>query len=119
ELKLKQLHAQLKKHLREVAQSEQKYSDLFHLSPQPMWVYDLDTYRFLDVNTAAITHYGYTREEFLSMSLMDIAPPEGMAKLRAAAERARKNDKLFSKGEFIHRKKNGEIIKVDRRSNII
>ena len=119
ELKLKQLHSQLKKHLKEVAQSEQKYSDLFHLSPQPMWVYDLETFRFLDVNTAAITHYGYTREEFLSMSLMDIQPPEGMARLRAAVERARQNDKLFSKGEFVHRKKNGEIIKVDRRSNVI
>src|SRR5690606_6613066 len=37
ELKLKQLHAQLEKHLKKVEQSEQKYSDLFHLSPQPMW----------------------------------------------------------------------------------
>src|SRR5690606_11730458 len=88
ELKLKLLHAQLEKHLKEVEQSEQKYSDLFHLSPQPMWVYDLETYRFLDVNAAAITHYGYTREEFLSMTLMDIPPPEGIAKLKAAVERA-------------------------------
>ena len=119
ELKLKLLHAQLEKHLKEVEQSEQKYSDLFHLSPQPMWVYDLETYRFLDVNAAAITHYGYTREEFLSMTLMDIPPPEGIAKLKAAVERARQKNKLFSKGVFVHRKKNGEIIKVDRRSNII
>ncbi|MEC3878545.1 PAS domain S-box protein [Parapedobacter sp. 10938] len=119
ELQLKQLHSQLEKHLKEVERSEKRYSDLFHLSPQPMWVYDLKTYRFLDVNAAAIAHYGYTREEFLSMTLMDIPPPEGIAKLQAAAELARENDQPFSKGIFTHRKKNGEIIKVERQSNII
>lgn len=119
ELKVNQLHTQLESRLNEVAQSEQKYSDLFHLSPQPMWVYDLETYRFLDVNAAAISHYGYTHEEFLSMTLMDIPPPEGVSKLRAAVEHAREDGQPFSKGLFIHRKKNGEIIKVERQSNII
>lgn len=119
ELKLKQLHAQLEKQLKEVEQSEQKYSALFHLNPQPMWVYDLETYRFLDVNTAAIAHYGYTREEFLSMTLLDIPPPEEVNKLEDAVKRAKRNDNLFSKGIFTHRKKNGEIIKVDRQSNVI
>ncbi|HWK58535.1 MAG TPA: PAS domain S-box protein [Parapedobacter sp.] len=119
ELKLKQLHTQLEKHLKEVEQSEQKYSDLFHLSPQPMWVYDLATYRFLDVNAAAITHYRYTREEFLSMSLMDIRPPEEIPKLKASVEQSRHYDRLFFKGTFKHRKKNGEIIQVDIQSNII
>ncbi|MEJ7769336.1 MAG: response regulator [Chitinophagaceae bacterium] len=42
-------------------ESEKRYSDLFHLSPQPMWVYALDTLLFQDVNEAAIEHYGYTR----------------------------------------------------------
>ena len=119
ELKLKQLHTQLEKHLEKVEQSEQKYSNLFHLSPQPMWVYDLETYRFLDVNAAAITHYGYSRDEFLAMQLMDIAPKQGAAKLKAVADRARRSDKLFNKGVFEHRKKNGEVIKVDRLSNVI
>ena len=119
ELALKQLHTQLEQHLQEVEQSERKYSDLFHLSPQPMWVYDLDNYSFLDVNAAAIHHYGFTREEFLSMTLMDIAPPEGVAKLKAAAAHAKQNNKPYSKGVFIHRKKSGEIIKVNRLSNII
>ncbi|WP_262245884.1 PAS domain S-box protein [Parapedobacter soli] len=119
ELKLKQLHAELEKHLKEVEQSEQKYSDLFHLSPQPMWVYDLETYRFLDVNAAAITHYGYTHEEFLSMTLIDIRPPEEIPKLEAAVARTRLPNKLFFKGTFKHRKKDGEIIQVDIQSNII
>ena len=119
ELKLKQLHVQLEKHLKKVEQSEQKYSNLFHLSPQPMWVYDLETYRFLDVNAAAIAHYGYSREEFLSMKIMDIAPKQGAAKLKAAADRARHSEELFSKGVFEHCKKNGDVIKVDRLSNVI
>ncbi|MGV3762633.1 PAS domain S-box protein [Parapedobacter sp.] len=119
ELQLKQLHAQLEKHLNEVAQSEQKYSDLFHLSPQPMWVYDLETYDFLDVNTAAINHYGYTREEFLSMTVIDIRPPEEIPKLKAAVAQSKGYNKLFFQGTFKHRKKNGEIIQVDIQSNII
>ncbi len=119
ELKLKQLHTQLEKHLAEVAQSEQKYSDLFHLSPQPMWVYDLETYYFLDVNAAAVTHYGYTREEFLSMTILDIRPPEEIPKLEEAVALSRRYNKLFFKGTFKHRKKSGEIINVDIQSNII
>src|SRR5690606_14994683 len=119
ELELKQLHAQLERQLKEVAQSEQKYSDLFHLSPQPMWVYDLETYHFLDVNAAAITHYGYSRDEFLSMTVMDIRPQEEIPKLKDAVAQSRRYDKLFFRGTFKHRKKNGKIIQVDVQSNII
>lgn len=119
ELTLKNLHAELEKHLKEVEESEKKYSDLFHLSPQPMWVYDLETYRYLDVNAAAITHYGYTREEFMSMTIKDIRPPSEIQKMEAAVALSRQHDKLFSKGIYKHRKKNGEIIHVEVRSNII
>ena len=55
--------------------SEERYRFLFDRNPLPMWVYDADTLRFLDVNEAAIAHYGYSREEFLSMRLPDIWPP--------------------------------------------
>lgn len=119
ELTLKNLHAELEKHLKEVEESEKKYSDLFHLSPQPMWVYDLETYRYLDVNAAAIIHYGYTREEFMSMTIKDIRPPSEIQKMEAAVALSRQHDKLFSKGIYKHRKKNGEIIHVEVRSNII
>ncbi|MBW8687385.1 PAS domain S-box protein [Chitinophaga sp. B61] len=56
--------------------SERRYSDLFHLSPLPMWVYDLESYQFLDVNEAAVNLYGYSKEEFLAMTLADIRRPE-------------------------------------------
>jgi PAS domain S-box-containing protein len=52
------------------------FRSLFYDIPLPMWVYDLDTFAFLDVNHAAMRLYGYSREEFLSMTIKDIRPPE-------------------------------------------
>jgi PAS domain S-box-containing protein len=53
---------------------EQRYRLLFERHPLPMWVYDVATLRFLEVNDAAVRHYGYTREEFLGMTILDIRP---------------------------------------------
>jgi two-component system, cell cycle sensor histidine kinase and response regulator CckA len=52
------------------------YRHLFLLNSQPMWFYDRETLRFLEVNEAAVRFYGYTRAEFLSMTIKDIRPPE-------------------------------------------
>ena len=65
-----------KKSLAELKESEKRYSDLFYLSPQPMWVFDPETFRFIQVNKAALELYGFTEEEFLNMGLMDIKPEE-------------------------------------------
>ena len=56
----------------ELIQSDQKYKILFEKNPQPMWIYDLSTLRFLEVNDAAVLQYGYSRDEFLSMTIKDI-----------------------------------------------
>lgn len=56
--------------------SEESFRLLFERNPQPMWVYDLVTLRFLQVNEAAVDHYGYSRPEFLDMSIGDILPEE-------------------------------------------
>ena len=56
--------------------SEKQYRLLFHSNPNPMWVFDLETLKFLEVNEAAIRQYGYTREEFLGMIFTDIRSPE-------------------------------------------
>jgi len=66
------------KTLLSLKESELRYSDLFHLSPQAMFVVDREGHQFLDVNEAAITHYGYTKEEFLGMGLRDIMPENGV-----------------------------------------
>jgi len=93
--------------------SEKKYSQLFHFSPLPMWVVGLESLKFLDVNQATVAHYGYSREEFLTMTLKDIRPEEELDRL----DQALAIDSL-SPGEnshriMIHRLKNGELRYVD------
>ncbi|QOJ28631.1 MAG: PAS domain S-box protein [Ignavibacteriales bacterium] len=100
-----------KRFLIDLEASEKKYRDLFHLSPTPMWFYDIVTLRFLDVNQAAVQHYGYSREEFLSMTIKDIRPPADVAKLEAVL--SDRSVKITYQNIFRHTKKNGEIIHVD------
>lgn len=101
------------KNMRHLKESEQRYFDLFHLSPLPMWVYDLETYAFLDVNQAATDHYGYSHEEFMEMSIKDIRPPEQKDRLEETVEATRKNKDRKFKGIFTHRKKDGQLIEVE------
>ncbi len=105
-----------KKKSAELEESEKRYSDLFQLSPQPMWVYDLETLQFLNVNDAAIRHYGYNLDEFLHMTIRDIRPAEEMHKLDEAIHLTRKSS-LHYNGISVHRKKNGEIIQAEIQSN--
>lgn len=105
--------------LKSLRESEKRYMDLFHLSPAPILVYDLATLRFIDVNEAAVQHYGYSKEEFLSMTLHGIRPAEEIPKMEEAVERAKeKSERYFTSG-YKHRKKNGEVIDVELASNPI
>jgi two-component system, sensor histidine kinase and response regulator len=65
----------------ELFASEERYRTLFERNPQPMWVFDRETLAFLEVNQAAVNHYGYSREEFLRMTIEQIRPPEDVAAL--------------------------------------
>jgi diguanylate cyclase (GGDEF)-like protein/PAS domain S-box-containing protein len=56
----------------ELKKREESFRLLFDINPVPMWIWDHETYRFLAVNDSAIAHYGYSRERFLSMSLLDL-----------------------------------------------
>ena len=97
-----------------IEDSEKRYSDLFHLSPQPMWLYEPVTLKFIQVNKAAVTHYGYTEEEFLSMSIMDIRPEDEILKTQNALIKIEGNDdQIIFTGSFKHRKKTGEVISVE------
>jgi PAS domain S-box-containing protein len=60
--------------------SERNYRMLFEAHPQPMWLYDVETLAFLDVNDAASTRYGYSHEEFLAMTIKDIRPKQDVPK---------------------------------------
>ncbi|MEO6149627.1 MAG: PAS domain S-box protein [Mucilaginibacter sp.] len=93
--------------------SKEMYSDLFNFSPLPAWVAEMKTLRFLDVNNAAVLHYGYTREEFLSMTLKEIRLPEDVPNMeRAVADRVKQENGIF-RVTMTHKKKNGELIDVD------
>lgn len=85
--------------------SEQRYSDLFHFSPLPMWVFDQETLKFLDVNDAAIEHYGYSYFKFLNMDITQIRPKDEISSLNVELERGKSAfEKRYPK-EFTHIKK--------------
>ncbi|HET7570392.1 MAG TPA: EAL domain-containing protein [Gammaproteobacteria bacterium] len=58
------------------------FESLFEHAPQPMWLYDLATLRFLRVNQAAVARYGYSQDEFLAMTIENLRPPEDLPRLR-------------------------------------
>ena len=91
--------------------SEAQYRLLFEANPQAMWVYDLATLRFLAVNDAAVRHYGYSRSEFLEMTIKDIRPPEDVKLLEEYL--GSENAGAQNAGEWRHRKKDGSIIDVE------
>ncbi|HEY8104996.1 MAG TPA: PAS domain S-box protein, partial [Gemmatimonadales bacterium] len=95
----------------EMLASEARYRSLFDRLPAPMWVYDYETLRFLDVNQAAIDQYGWTREEFLRMSTRDIRPAEDVAGFDARL-RAR-GPGVTVGGRFRHRRKDGSALEVE------
>ena len=98
-------------------ESEEQYRKLFAANPEPMWVYDMETYRFLDVNEAAVARYGYARHEFLTMRLHDIRPPEERTRLEENLRQPR--TPYDTSGPWKHRKQNGEIILVDITSHTL
>ncbi|MDA8099587.1 MAG: DUF3365 domain-containing protein [Nitrospiraceae bacterium] len=105
------------RHQRRILESEQKYRALFANNPHPMWVYDLETLRFLAVNDAAVRHYGYSQEEFLSMTIKDIRPPEDISPLMEKV--ARVTAGVDKSGTWRHRTKDGSVILVDVTSHIL
>jgi PAS domain S-box-containing protein len=109
---------------REAAQalqeSERRYRRMFAANPQPMWVFDLDTLAFLDVNDAAIRRYGYCREEFLAMTIKDIRPPEEIPRLfdtlaAVASDQGRAG--INTPGIWRHRRRDGSEMLVEITSH--
>lgn len=89
------------------------YQQLFDANPQPMWVYDLETLAFLAVNPAATARYGYSREEFLAMTLRDIRPPEDVLQLMDAVAASRANPASGSAGRWRHLARDGTLLQVE------
>ncbi|MDO8965605.1 MAG: PAS domain S-box protein [Algoriphagus sp.] len=110
---------QRRKFTDQIQKSEKRYSDLFQLSPLPMWVYDLETLHFLNINKAAISHYGYSDEEFLAMTILDIRPQEDAEYVLNLISDTRQGHKVSQKSVSRHKKKNGELIFVEVTFNLL
>ncbi len=99
------------KAVRDLQRSQESFRILFEQHPHPMYVYDLETLRFLEVNRCATERYGYTRAEFLSMTIADIRPEEDARTLMNYLRVERPS--LNYAGIWRHRTKSGEIIDVE------
>ncbi len=94
--------------------SEERHRKLFENNPHPTWVFDRETLRFLAVNAAAVGKYGYSRDEFLAMTVKDIRSPEDVPALLEAVGAL--GDGNESNGTWRHRTKDGTVIDVENTS---
>lgn len=97
--------------------SEQSYRTLFEANPHPMYIFDLESLYFLAVNEKAVQHYGYSREEFLKMTICDIRPKEDIERLLKTVKDA--GGGLRNVGVWRHIKKDNQIILVEITSHPI
>jgi PAS domain S-box-containing protein len=95
--------------------AEARAAALFQASPLPLWVYDLETLRFLDVNEVACVKYGWSREEFLRMTLLDIRPQEDAEAVRTSVRAT--PSAVFNSGLWRHRLRDGTVIHVEITSH--
>jgi len=109
-------HRRIAEYLRD---SETRYRHLFDANPLPMWVYDLDSLKFLAVNEAATEHYGYSQEQFLTMSITDIRPDSDVLAVQEIANAKKGQAGFTHAGIWRHRKSDGTIIKVEITSHPI
>ena len=108
---------ELKQAERGLRLSEERYRLLFESNPHSVWVYDLESLAIIDVNDAAILTYGYSREEFLTLSIKDVRPIEDVPTFLEKVARVR--DVLEDQGISTHRRKDGTKVEVDITSNPI
>jgi len=96
--------------------SEANFRNFFENNPAPMFIYDRVTGAYVDVNKAAVERYGYSREEFQSITIYDVRPKEDVARLKQfMRDMAGRDPEFRHAGEWRHLTKSGEIIDVDVR----
>ncbi|WP_181276722.1 PAS domain S-box protein [Arcticibacter pallidicorallinus] len=105
------LYHAFKKHRRSQLHYANEYRNIFKDSPLPIWIYDRNTLIFMEVNKAAEDHYGYTRKEFLGMTILDIRDEKMHLKTRISAGQM-PAEAYKSSGFWEHIKRNGETITV-------
>ena len=96
----------------EAVVSERNYRTLFEGHPQPMWLYDVETLAFLNVNDAAVQRYGYSRDEFLAMKVTEIRPAQDMPKQLEVIGHPETLPAFDKTGPWRHRLKDGNSVQV-------
>lgn len=107
-----------KKRVHELKESEKRYSELFRLNPQPIWIFDLETFKFVQVNHAAVQLYGYSVEEFLNMTVFDFKSEKDNKRLRRTLIEDAENNQT-SQRKSKHLTKSGELLDVEIQATFI
>ena len=102
------LYFQIRKQQTQILQSEVQYRNLFERNPNPMWIYNAESLRFVKVNNAAVKIYGYSQSEFLTMTVKDIRPEKDVAKLITVIKSL--DPGLTDQGVWKHITKKGELL---------
>jgi two-component system, cell cycle sensor histidine kinase and response regulator CckA len=94
-----------------LTENERRYRLVFEGNPLPMWIWELQTRRFLAANDAAIDRFGYSRDEFLSMTARDVRPAEDVARFEelVGGPVVRQNDT----GTWTYKVKNGDTFEAE------
>ncbi|RYY30198.1 MAG: PAS domain S-box protein [Sphingobacteriaceae bacterium] len=90
-----------------IIEREQDFQSVYLGNPNPMWIYDPVTFKFLSVNKAAVKAYGYTEKEFLSLTILDIRPETDRDAIKKLPDLP---DDTFRTGLKKHQNKSGEVI---------
>ncbi len=107
-----------KKRVYELKESEKRYSELFRLNPQPIWIFDLETFKFVQVNHAAVKLYGYSVQEFMNMTVFDFRLEEDNRILRKSlTENSQNYQTIVRKSK--HFTKSGELLDVEVQGTFI
>lgn len=97
--------------------NEEKYRILFENNPQPMLIFSPTTLKIMEVNKSFLTHYGYSRDEIITMKISSIRPAEDIPEMLATVSESKEGARSI--GTRRHKKKNGEIIYVELKSHTI
>lgn len=100
---------------KKIIRDEKQYSEIFESNPHPIWFYDPLTFRFISVNDAAVANYGYSRKEFLSMTILDIRPAEDAEEVKRLSDQLIKN--YNETRVWRHLKKDGAVLYVNISSH--
>lgn len=96
----------LQQYLKKLRNNETQYRALFRSHPQPLWIYDIRTLKFLAVNNATVTKYGYSNEEFMNMTMLDIRPESEKEKIKRFLLSAERAD-YIAEVVHLHKSKDG------------